>query len=249
MSGIERQRAVIIRQRFLQPSQAAMRQAALGQRPGVARLDRQRPVITGNGIVQALQSGQGNGAIDHGGDHFGLHHQGAIVAVHRHFEALQIAQRHAAIVEALGHIGLNRQRPVERRHGFFRPARGAQRHAVIHQCAQIVGKDLQRLAQIVAGFGAAALLQSQKAQIIARPEQKRIDFENAQVKGFRLRQVPLLMEGDGLFGHGFQIQNFHSILSRLGRLCRRRGGLGHRQGRHVHDTARRHRRHHHMHRL
>ena len=78
---------------------------------------------------------------------------------------------------------------------------------------EIARGNLQRLIKIVASFLSPALMQPEQTQIETRPEQARIGVQNPQVKGFGLFQLSPLVEGDGLLGHGFQIQNFHVLLS------------------------------------
>jgi hypothetical protein len=172
-------------------------------------------VVTGNGIVITLHRRQRHGAVDDSGHHLGLQHQGAIIAVDCQLKAPEIGQSDTAVVKAFWHVGLDCQRPVEGLNGFFGPSRGLQRHAVIHQGAQVIGRNLQRVPKIIAGFRRLALLQPHQPHIEAGAEQARIGLQYLPIEAFRPLQLSLPVKGDGLFGHGFQIQNFHVALSFL----------------------------------
>ena len=52
---LERQRAVVARQRLVEPLEIMERMAAIVERLGIIRLDRQRAVVGGEGLVEPLQ--------------------------------------------------------------------------------------------------------------------------------------------------------------------------------------------------
>src|SRR6266511_3854440 len=104
--GPRRQRAVVARQRLVEPPQLSQRTAAVVEGIRIVGLERERFVVARQRLVEPFQLQQRIAAVVEGIRIVGLERERLVVARQRLVEPFQLLQRIAAVVMRRGNFGI-----------------------------------------------------------------------------------------------------------------------------------------------